>query len=66
MISVNLGPRELVALYLELADGSPSADVLRIQERISRILCEGLSIEQFEQLESLYQRGYDFKELEIE
>lgn len=65
MMQLELSSRELVALYLALEkDGSAGeGELMFLQERISKRLCEALSIEQFETLESLYARGYDFPEL---
>ncbi len=65
MIRLNLSSRELVALYLELLNNPDQGnmDILMLQERISRRLCEALSIEQFEKLDSLYDKGYEFNEL---
>jgi hypothetical protein len=60
---IDMSPRELVALYLHLEMDPGGADVRSLQERLAKKLCEGLSIEQFEMLESLYKRGYEFNEL---
>lgn len=64
MISLQLSSREIVGLYLtlELENGSNS-ELSGLRERISRKLCNHLSIEQFEMLETLYNRGYEFDEV---
>ncbi len=66
MTELTLNPRQLVALYLSIQESSREyvPEISRVSEKLSRILCERLSIRQFEELESLYEKGYDFKELD--
>lgn len=68
IVYLSLSGRELVALhlFLQASEDDGSQDIMNIRESISRKLCEFLSIEQFEELETLYKRGYEFNELHIE
>ena len=65
MICMNFTPRQLVALYLHLAQNEQGVlpELSGIEELLSRKLCEYLSIAQFEQLQSLYEADYRFDEI---
>lgn len=64
MIDLRLSSREIVGLYLTLEkEHTANPELSGLRERISRKLCNYLSIEQFEMLESLYARGYEFEEV---
>ena len=68
MISIALSPRQMVAVFLALRDsgGVGSPELLTTQEALHRKLCMHLSIDQFEDIESLYAKGYEFSELDSE
>ena len=65
MAGMVLNPRQMVALYLHLVQNGQSnpPELSAVQEIVSRELCKYLSIAQFEQLQSLYESGYQFEEI---